>query len=77
MALKVWDPKKLLKIVNYQNCQKNVLSQLEKVGGHQYPPGSLSIEDFTWEDDYFIQKHPELLKHCRQHLSQVEGHANP
>jgi hypothetical protein len=25
---------KLLKIVNCQNCQKIVLSQLEKVGGH-------------------------------------------
>jgi hypothetical protein len=33
-------PKKLPKIVNYQNCQKTVLSQLEKVGGHRYPPGS-------------------------------------
>jgi hypothetical protein len=33
-------PEKLLKIVNYQNCQKVVLSQLEKVGGHRYPPGS-------------------------------------
>jgi hypothetical protein len=32
---------KLLKIVNYQNCQKTVLSQLEKVGGHRYPPGSI------------------------------------
>jgi hypothetical protein len=30
-----WPQKlKLLKIVNCQNCQKNVLSQLEKVGGH-------------------------------------------
>ena len=29
---------KLLKIVN---CQKIVLSQLEKVGGHRYPPGSI------------------------------------
>jgi hypothetical protein len=29
---------KLLKIVNCQNCQKIVLSQLEKVGGHRYPP---------------------------------------
>jgi hypothetical protein len=29
---------KLLKIVNCQNCQKVVLSQLEKVGGHRYPP---------------------------------------
>jgi len=28
------------KIVNYQNCEKVVLSQLEKVGGHRYPPGS-------------------------------------
>jgi hypothetical protein len=25
---------KWLKIVNYQNCQKVVLSQIEKVGGH-------------------------------------------
>jgi hypothetical protein len=32
---------KLLKIVNCQNCQKTVLSQLEKVGGHRYPPGSI------------------------------------
>jgi hypothetical protein len=29
----------LLKIVNCQNCQKTVLSQLEKVGGHRYPYG--------------------------------------
>ena len=34
-------PEKLLKIVNYQNCQKAVLSQLEKVGGNRYPPGSM------------------------------------
>jgi hypothetical protein len=32
---------KLLKIVN---CQKTVLSQLEKVGGHRYPPGSAVVE---------------------------------
>jgi hypothetical protein len=31
---------KLLKIVNCQNYQKTVLSQLEKVGGHRYPSGS-------------------------------------
>ena len=31
---------KLLKIVNCQNCQKIVLSHLEKVGGHRYPPRS-------------------------------------
>ena len=48
MALKVLGPKKLLKIVNYQNCQKIVLSELEKVGGHQYPPGS-----DTTDLDYF------------------------
>jgi hypothetical protein len=35
------ESEKLLKIVNYQNCQKTVLSQLENVGGHQYPPGSI------------------------------------
>jgi hypothetical protein len=30
----------LLKIVNCQNCQKTILSQSEKVGGHRYPLGS-------------------------------------
>jgi hypothetical protein len=37
-----WPQKlKLLKIVNCQNCQKIVLSQLEEVGGHRYPPRSI------------------------------------
>ena len=35
-------PEKLLKIVNCQKCQNVVLSQLEKVGGHRYPSGSIS-----------------------------------
>jgi hypothetical protein len=37
----------------------------------------LSTEDFTWEDESFIQKHIELLKCCIQHFSQGEGHVNP
>jgi hypothetical protein len=37
----------------------------------------LLAEDSTWEDESFIQKHPELLKRCGQHLSQGEGHAKP
>jgi hypothetical protein len=37
----------------------------------------LSVEDSTWEDESFIQKHPDLLKCCRQHLSQGEGHVKP
>ena len=44
MAPKVQDPKKLLKIVN---CQKAVLSHLEKVGGHQYPPESIFIHMYS------------------------------
>jgi hypothetical protein len=37
-----WPQKlKMLKIVNCKNCQKTVLSQLEKVGGHRYPFGSI------------------------------------
>jgi hypothetical protein len=35
------------------------------------------VEDSTWEDESFIQKHPELLKCCGQHLSQGEGHVKP
>ena len=37
----------------------------------------LLAEDSTWEDESFIQNHPELLKHCGQHLSQGEGHVKP
>jgi hypothetical protein len=37
----------------------------------------LPAEDSTWEDESFIQKHPELLKRCIQHLSQGEGHVKP
>jgi hypothetical protein len=37
----------------------------------------LLAEDSTWEDESFIQKHPELLKRCGQHLSQGEGHVKP
>jgi hypothetical protein len=36
---------KLLKIVNCKNCQKIVLSQLEKVDGHRYPSGSNHLRD--------------------------------
>jgi hypothetical protein len=37
----------------------------------------LSVEDSTWEDESFIQKDLELLKHCGKHLSQGEGHVKP
>ena len=35
---------------------------------------NLPTEDSTWEDEHFIQKHPELLKNCRQHFFEGEGH---
>jgi hypothetical protein len=38
---------KLLKIVNCQNCQKTVLSQLEMVGDHRYPSGSTMYQVCT------------------------------
>jgi hypothetical protein len=37
----------------------------------------LPAEDSTWEDESFIQKHPELFKRCGKHLSQGEGHVKP
>ena len=40
---------KLLKIVNGQNCQKTVLSQLEKVGGHLYPSISITLVYSTFD----------------------------
>jgi hypothetical protein len=38
-GLRSLETEKVLKIVS---CQRTVLSQLDKVGGHQDPPGSLS-----------------------------------
>jgi hypothetical protein len=35
---------KLLKIVNFQNFQKIVLSELKKVCGHRYPLGSYDLK---------------------------------
>jgi hypothetical protein len=37
----------------------------------------LPVEDSTWEDESFRYKHPELLKCCRQHLFEGEGHVKP
>jgi hypothetical protein len=37
----------------------------------------LCTEDSTWEDESFIHKHTKLLKHCRKHLSEGEGHVKP
>jgi hypothetical protein len=52
----------LLKIVNCQNCQKTILSQSEKVGGHQYPPGSETKEKFDKNASLLLLK---LRKVCR------------
>ena len=34
----------------------------------------LLTKDSTWEDDNFIQKHPEIIKISGQHLFQGDGH---
>ena len=38
---------------------------------------NLPVEDLTWEDKLFIQKHPHLMKRRGQHLSEGEGHVKP
>ena len=35
---------------------------------------NLPAEDSTWEDEYFIQKHPELLKRWGQHVFEGDRH---
>jgi hypothetical protein len=47
------------------------------ISGYLIKWRKLTTGDSTWEDESFIQKHPYLLKHCRQHLSQGEGHVKP
>ena len=59
------EPEKLLKIVNYQNCQKVVLSQLQKVGGNQYPPGSnIPIFKPKTSDVYWKSNVWQRVKKC-------------
>ena len=38
---------------------------------------NLRVEYSTWEDESFIQKHPQLIKHCGKHLYQGEGNSKP
>jgi hypothetical protein len=54
---------KLLKIVNYQNCQKIVLSQLEKVGGHLYPSVSFpqEVKNQPWAIWNILLKHRRTI----------------
>jgi hypothetical protein len=47
------------------------------ISGYLIKWRKLTTGDSTWEDESFIQKHPYLLKHCGQHLSQGEGHVKP
>jgi hypothetical protein len=53
-------PRKLktAKIVNCQNCQKTVLSELEKVVGHQYPPRSFREFNFWWKREVLEGSEP-------------------
>jgi hypothetical protein len=37
----------------------------------------LLAKDSPWEDEYFIQKHPYLLKRCGKHFSEGEGNVKP
>ena len=47
------------------------------ISGYLIKWRKLTTKDSTSEDESFIQKHPYLLKHCGQHLSQGEGHVKP
>ena len=50
----------MLKIVKCQNCQKTVLSQLEKVGGHRYPSRSHEDKKKEGKDDSFMLLRTEV-----------------
>ena len=59
------------KKIFYIDCEEE--EQQEQEPSQDENLEAISSEDSTWEDESFIQKHPELLKHCGQHLSQGEG----
>ena len=52
----ILEPKEVTEIRTRQLRNRSILEYLIKWK-------NLSAEDSTWEDDNFIQKHPELLKH--------------
>jgi hypothetical protein len=57
-------PEKLPKIVNYQNCQKIVLSELEKVGGHRYPPGNVIVQFLLSQNPKASEKKIGVTRGC-------------
>jgi hypothetical protein len=66
----ILDPKSITDTIIHQMTNRSISVYLIKWR-------KLSTKDSTWEDESFIQKHPDLLKHCGQHLSQGEGHVKP
>jgi hypothetical protein len=74
-------PKKLLKIVNYENCHKVVLSQLEKVGGHRYPLSSnieLNIDLWGWlNNEKMLVPVVEIVKIPSQKEKLLKAIKNP
>jgi hypothetical protein len=71
----------LKKVIGNKIVVQTILPELDEEGKIILEPESITdtriyqlrkllVEDSTWEDESFIQKHPELLKHCGQHLSQ-------
>jgi hypothetical protein len=64
-------------IENQQQILQILKDNLRSISEYLIKWRKLPAEDSTWEDESFIQKHPELLKRCGQHLSQGEGHVKP
>jgi hypothetical protein len=65
---------KLLKIVNCQNCQKIVLRELEKVGGHRYPPGSIEVI-LNLPPPKLVRQLREILGHTCYYWKFIKGYA--
>jgi hypothetical protein len=66
-------------ILDHEAITDTRIQQLRNISISEYliKWRKLPVEDSTWEDVSFIQKHLELIKRCGQHLYEGEGHVKP
>ena len=59
---------------SYEVVTKARTQQVQSISEYLSKWKNFPVEDSTWEDENFIQKHQEIIKHCIKHLFEGEGH---
>ena len=59
---------------SYESVTETRTRQVRSISEYLSKWKKFLVEDSTWEDENFIQKHQEIIKRLGQHLFEGEGH---